>query len=312
MDKFQALRISSTVAESGGFSSAAKRLGISASAVTKAIARLESELDVQLFRRSTRHVALSGPGRLLLEHCSNVLEALSDAEAAVKKMRDSSGGNVRVVMPYSFGRVTFAPELPRFHARYPNITLDLYFNDDPTNLVAEGFDLAVLSRQLDDSPVIRRVLIRVPLVTAASPQYLAAHGTPKSLEDLAIHNCIIGKFGNEWQFRNDKGKPMSVAVNGSITIHSGDVLREAAAAGLGIAQSTWWLFRRDFADGTLVRLFEHNEVDGVPISVIYPNKKHLPREVKAVLDFLLEVTRFDDEHDRTREANPRSRRAAAE
>lgn len=295
MDKFQALKIFSTVAESGGFAVAGKRLGISPSAVTKAISRLETDLDVHLFRRSTRHVALTGPGRLLLEHCGNVFEAISDAEAAVKKMRDSSGGNVRVVMPYSFGRVTFAPELPRFQSRYPNITLDLYFNDDPTNLIAEGFDLAVLSRQLDDSPNIRRVLIRVPLVTAASPIYLATHGTPKTLNDLANHNCIIGKFGHRWQFRNDAGEPTSVAVNGAITIHNGDVLREAAAAGLGVAQSTWWLFRRDFERGTLVRLFEDNEVDGVPISVLYPNKKHMPREVEAVLEFLLEITRFDGE-----------------
>jgi hypothetical protein len=196
MDKFQALKIFSTVAENGGFASAAKRLGISPSAVTKAISKLETELDVQLFRRSTRHVVLSGPGRLLFEHCSKVFEALSDAEGAVKQMRNSSGGNVRLVMPYSFGRVTFAPELPRFHQRHPNINLDLYFNDDPTNLVAEGFDLAVLSRQLDDSPIIRRVLISVPLVTAAAPRYLATHGTPTSLADLASHNCIIGKFGN--------------------------------------------------------------------------------------------------------------------
>jgi DNA-binding transcriptional LysR family regulator len=198
-------------------------------------------------------------------------------------------------MPYSFGRVTFAPELPRFQERHPNISLDLYFNDDPTNLVAEGFDLAVLSRQLDDSPIIRRVLIRVPLVTAASPDYLARHGTPNSLAELANHNCVIGKFGNRWQFKDKQGMPLSVTVDGPVTIHSGDVLREAAAAGLGIAQSTWWLFRRDFENGTLVRLFEDNEVDGVPISVIYANKKHMPREVKAVLDFLLEVTRFDGE-----------------
>lgn len=295
MDKFQALKIFSTVAENEGFASAAKRLGISASAVTKAISRLESDLDVQLFRRSTRHVALTGAGRLLFEHCSNVFEAVADAEAAVKQMRDSAGGNVRVVMPYSFGRVTFAPELPRFVERYPNITLDLYFNDDPTNLVAEGFDLAVLSRQLNDSPIIRRVLVRVPLVTAASPEYLAKHGVPKSLDDLSNHTCIIGKFGNRWQFKSENGEATSVTINGPITIHSGDVLREAAAAGLGIAQSTWWLFRRDFEQGTLVRLFERNEVDGVPISVIYPNKRHLPSEVKAVLDFLLEVTRFNGE-----------------
>lgn len=310
MDKFQALKIFSTVAENGGFASAAKRLGVSASAVTKTISRLESDLDVQLFRRSTRHVALTGPGRLLLEHCATVFEALADAESAVKEMRDSTGGNVRVVMPYSFGRVTFAPELPRFVERYPNITLDLYFNDDPTNLVAEGFDLAVLSRQLDDSPTIRRVLVRVPLVTAASPEYLAKHGVPKSLDDLSRHTCIIGKFGNRWQFKSDDGDSTSVLVDGPVTIHSGDVLREAAAAGLGIAQSTWWLFRRDFEQGALVRLFEKNEVDGVPISVVYPNKKHLPTEVKAVLDFLLEVTRFNDELGKSREDNYTNAEAA--
>lgn len=306
MDRFQALKVFVTVAENGGFSSAAKRLGISASAATKAIARLENEFDVQLFRRSTRHVALSGAGRVLFEHSAKVLEALGDAEAAVKKTRGSSEGNVRVVMPYSFGRVTFAPELPRFVARHPNITLDLYFNDDPTNLVAEGFDLAVLSRQLDDSPVIRRVLIRVPLVTAASSDYLERFGWPRSLEDLAQHTCIVGKFGACWQFKSDDGEPISVEVNGPIRIHSGDVLREAAASGLGIAQSTWWLFRRDFERGTLVRLFEDNEIDGVPISVLYPNKKHLPGEVKAVLDFLLEVTRFDGELPRKHDLRARA------
>jgi DNA-binding transcriptional LysR family regulator len=245
MNKFMAINVLVRVVESGGFTAAARKMGMSVSAVTKAIARLEDELGTQLFNRTTRQVNTTDYGQDFYERCVQILSDLEDAETLVKSRSIATEGRIRAVVPFSFGRVTLVPALPSFYEKYPNISVELSFSDGPVDLVAEGYDVAVRTGQIVDSRLTTRLLTRGSQVTAASPAYLKKHGKPTTPDDLKDHNCIVGRFGPEWEFRSKQNKKSSVRVSGNTVINSGDAYREAAVAGVGIVQGTYWLMRKD-------------------------------------------------------------------
>lgn len=290
MDRFQALEIFRTVVEQGGFTAAARKLNMSPSAATKNITSLEEHLGVQLLNRSTRSIALTDHGRRFYDAAIAVLSRLEEAETELRDSNSVARGRVRIVMPPSFGRVTFTPELPAFLEANPGVSLDVHFTDTPVDMIKEGFDLAVRSREQEDSQLIQRILHRGPMVTVASPDYIARHGTPQTPQDLSRHRCITGVFGSEWRFRTPEGDEERVLVNSSVVLRSGDNVREGAVAGLGLAQSTWWLFRKDLAEGRLVRVLKAYEREAVPISVFYPAKRNVPRKVSVVIDFLIRIS----------------------
>ena len=291
MDKFMALAVFVRVVEHGGFTAATSKLGTSPSAVTKTIARLEDELGTQLFNRTTRRLAPTDYGQEFYERCVQVLSDLEDAEAQLRRGSAVTRGRIRAVVPFSFGRVTLVPELPRFFARFPEITIDISFSDEAVDLIAEGYDIAVRTGNITDSRLTTRLLTRGPQITFAAPAYLARHGEPTKPQDLRQHNCIVGRFGPEWSFRDPSGRPMKLRVSGNTVINSGDALREAAVAGLGIAQGTWWLVRKDLESGALKSLLTDWIPEGNPVSVLYPQQRHLPAKLRAFLDFLVEITR---------------------
>ena len=290
MDRFQALHIFRTVVEQGGFTAGAHKLNISPSAVTKHIAALEAHLGAQLLTRSTRRIALTDPGQTFYKAAVAVLANLDEAETRVREANSTARGLVRLVIPSSFGRVTLTPELPAFLDENPGITLDVHFSDTRVDIIKEGFDLAVRSREQEDSRLIQRILHRGPMITVASPAYLARHGEPQTPQDLTGHRCITGVFGTEWRFRKRDGGEEAVKINSAIILRSGDNVREGAVAGVGLAQSTWWLFRKDLAEGRLVRILTPFEREAVPVSVFYPAKRNLPRRVSKVIDFLMRIS----------------------
>jgi len=158
------------------------------------------------------------------------------------------------------------------------------------DIIKDGFDLAVRSRELEDSQLIQRVLHKGPVICVASPDYLKHHGLPQTPQDLSNHDCIISNYGSEWRFSGLEGSDIRVEVKSVLTLRNGDAVREAAVSGLGIAQSTWWLFRKDLQEGRLVPVLEPFEREAVPISVCYPARKHVPQKVATVLDFLKRIT----------------------
>jgi DNA-binding transcriptional LysR family regulator len=291
MNKFMAINVLVRVVESGGFTAAARKMGMSVSAVTKAIARLEDELGTQLFNRTTRQVNTTDYGQDFYERCVQILDDLEDAETLVKSRNVAAEGRIRAVVPFSFGRVTLVPALPSFYEQYPNISVELSFSDGPVDLVAEGYDVAVRTGQILDSRLTTRLLTRGSQITAASPQYLKKHGTPKTPDDLKDHNCIVGRFGPEWDFANKKGEKTTVRVSGNTIINSGDAYREAAVNGVGIIQGTYWLVRKDLESGALVQILNDYALEGAPISVLYLAKRHLPRKVRVFLDFIIALTK---------------------
>lgn len=291
MNKFMAISVFVRVAEHGGFTAAAQKLGLSVSAVTKAVSRLEDELGAQLFTRTTRQIKITDYGQEFYERCVSILSDLEDAEAALQTGATAPKGRIRVVLPFSFGRVTVVPELPTFLASHPLIEVETHFSDGPVDMIGEGFDIAVRTGEINDSRLNTRVLTRGPQVTVAAPSYIERHGRPETPEDLGRHNCVVGRFGPEWSFRRPDGRRFVVRVKGNCLINSGDALREAAVAGLGIVQGTWWLMRKDLESGAVVSLLDDWADEGMPISILYSANRHVPRKVRAFLDFLVEITK---------------------
>ena len=291
MDKFQAITAFTVIAERGSFSAAVKKLGVSSSAITKSIAWLEDDLGAQLFKRTTRSVVLTDFGKIFHERCVRIMADLDDAETIMRESGNALKGRVRMVAPSSFGRVTVIPALPLLYERYPDLALEISFRDKPIDFVREGFDLAVQTGDLSDSGLIRRVLLKAPMATVAAPAYLAKRGTPRVPADIANHNCILGgKFGPDWSFKKGR-ETVTIRAKGNLWVENGDAIREAASGGVGIAHSTRWLFRKDLEAGSVVSLLDEFQREGVPVSVLYPSSRHLPRKVAAVIDFLTEISR---------------------
>ena len=298
MNKLQAMQAFVRVAESGSFSAAAAQLGVSVSAITKSIARLEDELGTQLLARSTRRLAMNDDGREFYARAVQILNEVEDAEASLKRGTRMPKGRLRVAMPVLFGRLSFLPRAAEFGARYPEIVVELRFDDRPGDLIEQGLDLAVVVGDLNDSRYVARVLNRGPRVTAASHRYLAAHGTPQAPQDLLQHNCILSNVSPVWQFRNEAGHVIDLAVRGNMVVTGGDAMRECVLLGLGVVQSNWWTLRHDIESGTLQPLLEAFAVEGRPISVVYTSTRHIPSKLRVMIDFLVEITRLPVEVER--------------
>ena len=309
MDKLLSMVTFVRVVESGSFTAAAGQLGVSVSAVAKAVARLEEDLGTQLLARSTRRLALNDDGRDFYARCQQILNDIEDAEASVKGARETPKGRLRMVLPVLFGRLTFLPRVAEFNRLYPDIVLDVSFDDRPADLIERGLDLAVQVGNLKDSRYLTRVLNHGPRITAAAPDYLARHGEPRTPADLAGHNCIVSSFGPTWLFK-DRGNRIEVPVHGNLVVTGGDALREAVLLGLGIAQSNWWTLRHDLARGTLKPLLEEYAVEGRPISVVYPPTRHVPRKLRAMIDFLVDITRLPPSAPAARPAKASRRKRA--
>ncbi len=278
------------VAESGSFTAAAAQLGVSVSAVAKAVTRLEEDLGIQLLARTTRKLALNDDGREYFARCVRILNDIEDAESSARGAREKTKGRLRMIMPIMFGRATFLPHIAAFNQRYPEIVLDIGFDDRPVNLIEQGIDIAIQVGGLNDSNYITRVLNRGPRITAASPAYLKRHGEPQSPADLAGHNCIINNYGPVWSFSN-KGRPIEVTVQGYLVVTGGEALREAALLGIGIAQSNGWTFMHDLAAGRVLPVLEDYAVEGRPLSIVYPPTRHVPSKLRVMIDFLVDITR---------------------
>jgi len=284
------------VAESGSFTSAATQLGVSVSAVAKAVARLEEELGIQLLVRSTRKLALNDDGRNYYARCLQILNDIEDAEASLKSAGEAPKGQLKLSFPALFGRLTFLPRVAEFTERYPDIVLNVGLDDRQVDLIERGLDLAVQVGAINNPRYVARVLNRGQRVTAASPAYFKLHGEPKSPEELTGHRCIASALFPVWPY-SVKGKRIEVVVRGPLVVTGGDAAREAALLGLGVLQSNWWTVRHDLADGSLIEVLKPYAVEGQPISVVYPPTRHVPGKLRVMIDFLVEITRVAESTD---------------
>jgi DNA-binding transcriptional LysR family regulator len=279
------------VVESGGFTSAAQRLGLSVSAVAKNVSRLEAELGTQLLARTTRRITVTDFGREYYASCRRVFGEIEDVETTLRQSQDVARGKVTLLCPMFFARINLLPRLHEFYAQHPEVEVEVKFGNRYDDIVEEGINLAVVVGQLRDSRFTSRTLTRSHMLCAATPEYLARNGTPRTIDELLSHNCLVSRSAL-WQFK-ESGRTIELAVKGNLVVREGDALREATLLGLGIARTNWWLFRQDLAAGTLVEVLKAHRVPGRSISVVYAPTRFLPKKVRSMIDFLVEITRTD-------------------
>lgn len=292
LDRLRGMQVFARVAALGGLSAAARELGMSQTMATKHMAALEDRLGVRLLHRSTRRVSLTEPGRRYLENVERILSDVAEADALAAEERVAVTGALRVNAPASFGCRELAPLLPEFARLNPDVTVELGLNDRIIDLVEEGWDVAIRVGRVADQNLIVRRLAPCRLMIAASPDYLAEHGAPRSVEDLRAHNCLGYTLSNlvgpaRWAFDQDGGT--KVAVSGDLKGNNGDALVAAAALGQGIVYQPTFILADDIRSGRLVALtLDRPPVELPGVFAVFPALRRPPAKVRAFVDFLVE------------------------
>ncbi len=296
IDDLGSMAIFARVIEAGGFSTAARDLGVSKSSVSKQVSRLEDRLGVRLLNRTTRRLSLTEAGAAFYEGCQRVLSEAEAAKEAVSHLASAPRGELKVNAPMSFGIMHLGPALPEFLERFPELDVQMVLNDRVVDLIDEGFDVGVRITRLLDSSLIARRLAPNRLVACAAPSYLKKHGAPGHPDDLRRHNCLgysYSKTPGVWQFRSESSRH-KVTVKGRFTANNGDVIQAALLAGCGIAIQPSFIAGDDLRSGRLVRLFEGYQVgDESAVHAVFPANRNLSPKVRVFVDFLVE--RFGDE-----------------
>lgn len=292
LDRVTGMQVFARVAALGSLSAAGRALGISQTMVTKHIAAIEERLGVRLLHRTTRRLTLTEAGRRYLDASERILAEFEEAEAAASADRVEVRGTLRINAPVSFGVHDIAPLLPEFSALYPVLSVELGLNDRVVDLVEEGWDLAIRIGRLADSRMIARKLASCRAVLCAAPAYLARYGTPRTIADLAQHNCLgytlsqtLGA-GN-WSFGVDGS--IAVPVSGNLCANNGDALAAAAVAGHGLIYQPSFLVNHELKSGQLVAIeLDHPPLEMPGIFAVYPSNRRPPAKLRAFIDFLAE------------------------
>jgi DNA-binding transcriptional LysR family regulator len=278
--------------QSGNFSSAAQRLHLSRSAVGKAVARLEEQLGVPLFQRTTRSQRLTLEGELFYQRCLRILAELEGAEDELAHGRQRPRGRLRLSMPVLLGRRCLAPILLELAERWPELQFELSFNDRKVDLLEEGVDLAIRSGPLDDTPGLRaRRLGEDLMVVCAAPAWLARQGTPLTLDALAIQPAVLysrGAEGASWVFEEASGRLREVRPPARLLLDDLDAMLLAACRGLGVTRLPNWLVDTALREGRLVALNFAEQARPIVIQAVWPDTRQLPFRVRLVLDELVE------------------------
>ncbi|XBS68467.1 LysR family transcriptional regulator [Acerihabitans sp. KWT182] len=244
-----------TVAETGGFTHAARKLSISTSVVSRRIERLETELGVCLILRNTRGVTLTPAGNEFYRHAQLIMRELDNAYQAVAQRKEAIAGCLHISTPYSFGIRHLEPVLERLAARYPSLEFDISYNDRYVDLLKESFDAVIRIGAINELSFAARRICPIASVLVASPTYLAKHGTPRTPDQIAEHECLIysGRTHAEWVFQR-QGDPIPLLPAGRFHSDSGEVLLQWALCGRGIAVLPHFMVKESVAGGALARL----------------------------------------------------------
>lgn len=278
------------VVTDGSFSKAANRLGIGRSAVSRSVQKLESQLDVRLFHRTTRSTTLTSDGNTFYASCHEGVERIVQA---LEEMRDLKAGpprgRIRIQSTVGFGRRIVAPLLGAFQYEYPEVSVDLILNDQPVDFTVDRVDVAFLEGRLLDSQVIARRMVPMCVQTYASPGYLARRGTPMQLEDLARHDCVTLRLAtgriDEWEFNLDD-RIQRMLPNAQVTFNDPELALQAVLDDHGVAQLPAYLAARPLASGLLVPLLDRYAVHDQGHYICYQSRQHMPSRTRAFVDFM--------------------------
>lgn len=281
------------VAESGSFTGAALRLGVSTAAISKSVTQLETRLGVKLLNRTTRSLSLTDDGELLLRECRDILLQVEAAEAKLKRANVTPMGKLRIHAPVGLGHKIIMQALLSLAQRYPELSIDSDFSDRIPNLTEEGLDATIRIGQVTDPSAVAKTLTRLRYVTCASPAYLAAHGTPATPSDLDRHNCLAyvswrtGRY-HEWEYvRGDKSFTLTPC--GNLNVNHSDALLHAAVAGAGIARMASYIAAPAITDGRLQLILTDWQAPGIPVQLAYLANRHLSPRLRAFVDMMTTI-----------------------
>jgi DNA-binding transcriptional LysR family regulator len=292
MDVLRGMTVFIEVAKQKGFASAARALNLSTSSTSRYVTELEDWLGVQLLQRTTRRLHLTNHGKAYLEHCKKLVAEVATIKQSTSALHEDPQGRLRITAPVFIAKNILKDLLPTFLNQYPLIEFECIATDRYVNLIEEDFDMALRAGELDDSTLVSRKLMDIRLALVASPLYLKQHGEPKTISDLKTHNCLIDtgtRYVDYWPVY-DKKSDRRFRASGNVQINSGEIILSLALSNIGIALLPDFFVQKDIHEGNLVSLLESKIHFDAGLFAIYPSNRHLSRNVRSFIDFLVRWT----------------------
>ncbi|BAQ71034.1 LysR family transcriptional regulator [Rhodovulum sulfidophilum] len=290
MDRLTEMEAFANVVDQGGFTDAARKMGISKSAVSKHVSSLEARLGARLLNRTTRRVSPTEIGLAYYDRARRVLNDAGEADALVSAMQSAPSGLLRISVATDFGVNHLSPLLGEFLQKYPDITVNMVLNNRFVELISEGFDLAIRVGELEDSTLRARKLADTTRRMIGSPEYFRKFGRPQKIDDLNGHKLLHYSnqaSGNVWKITAPSGEKRQVRTAGWLTVNDGQSLLNAAVAGLGIAYLPSFLFREALETGLVEEAIPGLPMERLGIYAVYPPGRFTQPKVRAFIDFLL-------------------------
>jgi len=277
------------IAKYGSLSATARMLGITPPAATARLASIEERLGVRLVNRNTRKISLTSEGDIYLQHATRLLNDLREMDELVSQGNKTPRGLLRVNAPLGFGRTMIAPLIPEFVAKYPEIELELNVTDKPVNLIEQGLDLSIrFGEPTVDGLIVSKIASNRRFL-CASPLYLEKHGTPRTIEDLAQHACIVHRQNDDlcktWKFLHNRNTE-SVKVRAALSSNDGDIITGWALSGKGIVIRSEWDVAKYLESGRLKHILAEYILPNADLFVYYPSSKNLPAKARVFIDFI--------------------------
>lgn len=294
MDSFSRIEIFLSVADAGSFTAAGKALNMTGSGVSKQIQNLEDRLKAKLFYRTTRSVTLTEAGEIYYKRAANAVSNMREVEDELKDLQATPTGDLKVNLPLTFGHKYLAPAMAEFAVKYPDIHLNLSFDDSKVDVVAGGYDVVVRIGAAPDSTFRARKLAACPIIVCASHGYIEEHGEPEHPDELAHHKMIIykGKDNqNSWTFQNEDKSVGHVNFTSALKSDSGEMNGFAARAGIGITIQPLFIVLEDLKDGKLQWILQdYHSYPTWDIYALYPADRYLTQKARLFIDMLVETT----------------------
>ena len=294
MESFSQLEAFTQVVAHRSFSRAAERLGVTPSSVSRAVAALETRLGVRLLNRTTRSLSVTDEGTAFHARALAILADLQDAERSVARRKGLPRGRLRVDAPLALGEQLLAPALPEFLRRHPELSVDLSLRDTYIDPVSEGIDVTLRMGKLPASELTARRLGRVRVVVVGSPAYLARYGHPSTPDELAAHKglmYLLRGHPTPWRFRGRSGATITAAIASQLAAGSGEVLRRAAVAGVGLTRLFEYSLAVDIASGALEIVLADHELPAVPVYAVHTQAREPAPKIRAFIDFATDLFR---------------------
>jgi DNA-binding transcriptional LysR family regulator len=290
MDRLQPLQIFARVAEMRSFTKAAESLGLPKASVSTYIQQLESELGTRLLYRTTRNVQLTHDGVQFYERCKDMLADFDDLRTMFHEKTSGLVGRVRVDMPSRMARLRVIPHLGEFLSQHPGVEIELGSTDREVDVVREGYDCVVRVADLEDSSLISKKIGEMKIINCASSAYLKKYGKPKSLSDLSKHYMVhyVSTFGEKADgFEYHDGQEYrTVSMKGMVTVNNAEAFAAACLAGLGIIQTPKESLEEHLMQKSLIEVLPGFQAKPMPVYLLFPHQRHLPRRVKAFMNWL--------------------------